>query len=57
MMSNLLGQKQELPLPAVTTLQVCVERSLSSIALSGIQLQVLLFQHVCVSVLVRTAAL
>lgn len=34
MMSNLLGQKKEIPLPAVTTLEVCVERSLSSIALS-----------------------
>lgn len=50
--------KKEMPIPAVTTLQVCVERSLSSIALllSGIQPQAFLFQRVCVSVLVRTAA-
>lgn len=50
MMSKLLWQKEEMPFPAATTLGVCVERNLSSIALllSWIQLQVLLFQHVFV---------
>lgn len=58
MMSKLLWQKKEMPFPAATTLGVCVERNLSSIALllSWIQLQVLLFQSVCVSVLVHPAA-